>query len=148
MKLTFLSVGKKHDPELAGAIMEFTNRISHYAPVEWKIVPAGENASSESKSILSALNETDFVALLDESGKELGSVELSEFLNTRLNASTKRLVFIIGGAFGVDDSVRSRANSIISFSKLTFPHQLMRLILAEQIYRAFTILKGEKYHHS
>jgi 23S rRNA (pseudouridine1915-N3)-methyltransferase len=97
---------------------------------------------------LKALDERDSVVLLDEKGKELDSPGLASLLEKRLNESTQRLVFIIGGAYGVSEPVRTRANASVALSKLTFPHILVRLILAEQVYRAFTILKGEKYHHA
>ena len=148
MKLIFLSIGKKHDPTLAEAINDFTSRISRYAPVEWKLISSGESVEKESELILHALDERDFVILLDEKGKEIESEELAKFVNARLNASTHCLVFIIGGAYGVSGSVRERANASIALSKLTFPHQIVRVILAEQVYRAFTILRGEKYHHA
>jgi len=148
MKLLFISVGKKHDPLVAEAIDDFMSRISHHAPVEWKLIPSNESMNKEGESILNAVDERDFVALLDERGKEIDSEGLSKLLDTRLNASTHRLVFIIGGAYGVSESIKARANATIALSKLTFPHQLVRLILAEQVYRAFTILKGEKYHHA
>lgn len=147
MKILFLSVGKKHDFAIAESITDFTARVSHYAPVEWKLIP-GDSIEAEGKSILNALDERDHVVLLDEKGKEVDSPGLADLLEKRLNASTHRLVFIIGGAYGVNESVRSRANATIALSKLTFPHMLVRLILAEQVYRAFTILKGEKYHHA
>lgn len=148
MKILFISVGKKHDPALADSINDFTSRISHYAPIDWKLIASDQSAEAEGKSILNALDERDFIILLDEQGKEIDSEGLSKMLDTRLNASTHRLAFIIGGAYGVSESVKSRANSTIALSKLTFPHQLVRLLLAEQVYRAFTILKGEKYHHA
>lgn len=148
MKILFITVGKKHDPAVAEAINDFTVRISHYAPAEWKLIFPGENITAESKSIVSALSERDYVVLLDETGKELTSKELSGFIEKRLNESVHRLVLIIGGAYGVDGEVKARAQATIALSKLTFPHQLVRLVLAEQVYRAFTILKGEKYHHA
>ncbi len=148
MKLLFISIGKKHDPALAESINDFTSRISHYTSVEWKLISSSESVEAEGKSILNALDERDFVVLLDEKGKEIDSEGLAKLLDARLNASTHRISFIIGGAYGVNESVRARSNSTIALSKLTFPHQLVRLILAEQVYRAFTILKGEKYHHA
>ncbi len=148
MKILFLSVGKKHEANVAGAISDFTERIGHYAPAEWKLIPSGENVESEGKKILGALSERDFVVLLDEQGEEVDSQGLAHFIEKRLNAGTHRLVFIIGGAYGASGEVKERANAVISLSQLTFPHQLVRLILAEQIYRTFTILKGEKYHHA
>lgn len=147
MKLLFLSVGKKHDPVFVEAITDFTGRISHYAPVEWKFISPADNIEREGKTILAAVDERDHVVLLDEKGKEFDSAGLAAFLEKKLNASTHRLVFIIGGAYGVSQSVRERAGDAISLSRLTFPHQLVRLVLAEQIYRALSILKGEKYHH-
>jgi 23S rRNA (pseudouridine1915-N3)-methyltransferase len=102
----------------------------------------------EGETILEWLKKEDYLVLLDERGKSLTSPELAEFLQTRANESTKTIVFLIGGAFGVDESVVKRANAKWSLSKLVFPHQLVRLILAEQLYRACTILRNEKYHHS
>lgn len=148
MKILFLSVGKKHEPSIAEAINDFTSRVSRYASAEWKLIPSNDSKDKEGDSILKALDQRDFVALLDERGSELSSEGLSEFIDARLNASTHRLVFIIGGAYGVSESVEERANVTLALSKLVFPHQLVRLILAEQVYRAFTILKGEKYHHA
>lgn len=148
MKILLISVGKKHDTAVAEAIDDFTLRISRYAPVDWKLIPSHESVEVEGQSILNALDERDFVILLDERGKEISSEEFAHIVNARLNASTHRLAFIIGGAYGVSDSIRERANTTVALSQLTFPHQLVRLILAEQVYRAFTILKGEKYHHA
>jgi 23S rRNA (pseudouridine1915-N3)-methyltransferase len=106
------------------------------------------NANRQSKTILEWLNKDDFLVALDERGKEMDSVKLSLFLQQRANESTKRLVFLIGGAYGIDTPVLQRANMTWSLSKLTFPHQLVRLILSEQLYRAATILRNEKYHHA
>ena len=147
MKILLLSVGKKHDSSLSEAITDFTARIGHYAPIEWKLINPSENVDTESRAVLSSLSDRDYVILLDEKGKMVTSKGLAELLEKRLNESTHRLVFIIGGAFGVNEEVRSRAHATIALSTLTFPHQLVRLIIAEQIYRAFSILKGEKYHH-
>lgn len=148
MKILFVSVGKRHDAALADSIADFTARVSRYAPVDWKLIPSDQSSEAEGKAILGALDERDFVVLLDERGKEVSSEELAKLLDTRLSASTRRLVFIIGGAYGASELVKGRANSTIALSRLVFPHQLVRLILAEQVYRAFTILKGEKYHHA
>jgi 23S rRNA (pseudouridine1915-N3)-methyltransferase len=158
MKLLLISVGKKHDPDIAEAITDFTGRISKYAPVEWKFIsPAGaanggsdsaRGVDAESTAVIAALADRDHVVLLDETGKDFTSVSFSKFLETRLNESTHRLVFIIGGAHGVNENVRAHAQTVMKLSSLVFPHQLVRLIIAEQIYRAFTILRGEKYHHA
>ncbi len=146
MKMCIIAVGKPAT-DYQGSILEYQSRISRHTPVDWKIIPHGHNAKEESEKILGACSEKDFVVLLDERGKELSSIELSQFVEKRLNEATQRLVFIIGGAYGVDESVQSRANFTWSLSKLIFPHELVRVILAEQIYRAFSILRGEKYHH-
>lgn len=148
MKLLIISVGKKHDPSLAEAVDDFTSRVNHYAPLEWKLVSPDKDAEKEGRAILKSLDDRDQVVLLDERGKEVDSPGLAGLIEKQLNASTHRLVFVIGGAYGVSDEVRKRAHTTIALSRLVFPHQLVRLILIEQIYRAFTILRGEKYHHS
>jgi 23S rRNA (pseudouridine1915-N3)-methyltransferase len=102
----------------------------------------------EADCILEWLEKDDYLVLLDEKGKSLSSEKLASFLQSRANESTKRVVFLIGGAFGVDDRLKKRAQLMWSLSALVFPHQLVRLILAEQLYRAATILRNEKYHHS
>ena len=102
----------------------------------------------EAQTILEWLNKDAYVILLDERGKQLTSPELADFLQQRANKSVKKLIFLIGGVYGVDESIFTRANYTWSLSKLVFPHMLVRLMLAEQLYRACTILKNEKYHHS
>ncbi len=150
MKILLITVGRKNNPGFEEEISDFTERLGHYAPVEWKLLPPSNKGDMdiEGKSILKSLDERDHVVLLDEKGKELSSVGLSEFIQKRLNASTHRLIFIIGGAYGVSKEVRASAHTTLALSQLTFPHQLVRLVLIEQIYRAFTILKGEKYNHA
>jgi 23S rRNA (pseudouridine1915-N3)-methyltransferase len=101
----------------------------------------------EADTILDWLEKDDYLVLLDEKGKSLSSEGLATFLQTRANESTKKIVFLIGGAFGVDEKVKKRAQFVWSLSSLVFPHQLVRLILAEQLYRAATIIRNEKYHH-
>ncbi len=155
MKIVFLALGKKRDPLFAEGVLEFTDRISRYVPVEWKIIPAAEGAGSdierakteEGKRIESELREGDVLILLDEIGKEYSSVEFSQFLQKRFNEGPKRLIFVVGGAYGISAEISARASHTISLSRLTFPHQLVRLVLAEQVYRALSISKGEKYHH-
>ena len=147
MKILIISVGKKNDSSMNEAVTDFTARISHYAPIEWKLISPSESIEMESKAVTASLSERDYVVLLDEKGKAVSSKGLAELLEKRLNESTHRLVFIIGGAYGVNEEVRSKADSTIALSSMTFPHQLVRLIISEQIYRAFSILKGEKYHH-
>ena len=156
MKIWFWSIGKSHDSYVKEGIAEFTKRISKYFPVEWTIIPVPKNAGMlsemdlkkrEGETILQWLKQDDFLVALDEHGKQFSSEGLSEFLQERATASTKNVVFLIGGAYGLDAAVLKRAQLKWSLSQLTFPHQLVRLILAEQVYRACTILQNEKYHH-
>jgi len=151
-----ITIGKPDEPYVQEGITMFTARLQHYFPTSWKIIPSLKNASSldnrslkmeEGKRILKEMIPGDFIVLLDERGKQLSSVELSSLISKTSGASFKRMVFIIGGAFGVDEPVREKADFIWSLSKLVFPHMLARLILSEQLYRACTILKNEKYHH-
>ena len=157
MKIHFWSVGKSHEAYVKEGVLAFTKRIAHYYPVEWNIIPTPKNSGMlsemdlkkrEGETILGFLQKTDHLVLLDEKGKELSSEGLAGFIQTRANESTQRLVFLIGGAFGVSEDIRQRANFTWSLSKLVFPHQLVRLMLAEQVYRACTILRNEKYHHA
>jgi 23S rRNA (pseudouridine1915-N3)-methyltransferase len=156
MRIELWSIGKNHEPYVKTGIEDFTKRISNYFKVEWLIIPQPKNAGTmseidlkkkEGETILERLEKDDFLVALDERGKQLSSEGLSEFLQSRANAGSKKIVFLIGGAFGIDEAVMKRANLSWSLSKLVFPHQLVRLILAEQVYRACTILRNEKYHH-
>lgn len=156
MKIALWTVGKPHDAYVKAGIEEFTKRLSKYFGVEWQVIPVPKNATmlsegemkgKEGESILQLLKEDDYLVALDERGKELTSEELSQFVAQRADSGTKRLVFLIGGAYGLDKEVMRRAKMQWSLSKLTFPHQLVRLLLAEQLYRACTILRNEKYHH-
>ena len=156
MRIHFWSVGKNHESYVKEGIEDFTRRISKYYPVEWKIVASAKQTTSslesdikkqEANAVVTALQKEDYLVLLDERGKSFTSPALANFIEQRANESTKQLVFLIGGAFGVDEAVFKRANFIWSLSSLVFPHQLVRLILAEQVYRACTIIRNEKYHH-
>ncbi len=157
MKFQFWTVGKNHEPYVKEGIEQFTRRIGNYYPVEWNIIPSPKNAAmlsemdlkkKEGETICSFLQKDDYLVLLDERGKQFRSEELAAFIQKRANESAKTVVFLIGGAFGVSDAVTKRANHTWSLSKLVFPHQLVRLILAEQVYRACSINRNEKYHHS
>jgi 23S rRNA (pseudouridine1915-N3)-methyltransferase len=155
MHISFYTVGKGHEGYVREGIEEFTGRINRYYPCTWKIVaPArhpGDPASmkrQEAGPILEALGPDDYLVLLDERGKSWTSEQLSAFIGARASDSCRSLVFLIGGAYGVDEAVRNRARFTWSLSTLVFPHQLVRLLLAEQVYRACTILRNEKYHHS
>ncbi|TMI87978.1 MAG: 23S rRNA (pseudouridine(1915)-N(3))-methyltransferase RlmH [Bacteroidetes bacterium] len=156
MKIQFWSIGKNHEPYVKHGIEDFTRRIGKYFSVEWNIVPVPKNAGmmsemdlkkKEGEMILDWLTKDDYLIALDEIGKEMNSEKLAQFIQARANESVKTLVFLVGGAFGLDEAVLKRANYKWSLSKLTFPHQLARLILAEQVYRACTIIRNEKYHH-
>lgn len=157
MKFQFWSVGKNHEPYVKEGIELFTKRISNYYPVEWNIIPMPKNAASlsetdlkkkEGEIISGLLQKDDYLVLLEETGNMPGSEELANFIQQRANESVKHIIFLIGGAYGVSDDVKKRANYKWSLSKLVFPHQLVRLILAEQVYRACSINRNEKYHHS
>lgn len=157
MKLQFWSVGKAHESYVKEGVELFTKRISYYYPVEWNIISTPKNAATlsetdlkkkEGETILGALQKDDYLILLDERGKLIKSEELANLVQQRANEGVKKMVFLIGGAYGVSDDVTKRANYKWGLSPLVFPHQLVRLILAEQVYRACTINKNEKYHHS
>lgn len=156
MHIQFWSVGKPHEQYVQAGINDFTNRIGKYFSVRWKIIPLPRNAGlltkdglkkKEAEPVLKSISDHDYLVILDEKGKTLTSSQLAQFIQLRANESKKQLIFLIGGAYGTDASVMSRANYQWSLSTLTFPHQLVRLILAEQVYRACTILRNEKYHH-
>lgn len=156
MKIRLISVGKPHDTYVKAGITDFTQRISKYFKVDWVIIPSAKNAASlsaqalkkaEAPLILSQIDNDDYLILLDERGKQFSSTELASLLQHKANESHKQLVFLIGGAFGVDESVANRAQLTWSLSSLVFPHMLVRLILSEQLYRACTIIRNEKYHH-
>lgn len=157
MKFQFWSVGKAHESFVKEGIEQFTKRIGHYYPVQWQIIPVPKNTGMlgeadirkrESEMILDLLKREDYLVLLDERGKQLSSEELAGFIQQRANDSEKTLIFLIGGAYGVSTELMKRAQFTWSLSKLVFPHQLVRLVLAEQIYRACTIIRNEKYHHA
>lgn len=157
MKIQFWSVGKDTDNYAAAGIKDFSKRAANYYPISWNIIPPPKHAGQmdvtalkkkEAAIILKSLHADDFLVALDERGKSLDSKKLADFIQARANESVKQLIFLIGGAYGIDQSVLQRADFVWSLSELTFPHQLARLILSEQVYRACTILRNEKYHHS
>ncbi len=157
MKIQFWSIGKSHEPFVKEGIEQFTKRICHYYPVQWHLLPVPKNTGmlseldirkKESDMIIDLLRKDDYLVLLDERGKQFSSEELAGFIQQRANESEKTLIFLIGGAFGVSQELMKRAHFTWSLSKLVFPHQLVRLMLAEQVYRACTILRNEKYHHA
>ena len=154
MKIELLCIGKIQKPSLKEGIDEYVSRLQHYLP--FSITELKEDSQKDSKhtrlkesqKLLDRLNPHDYVICWDERGKDLSSEELSTLLGKCQLQGVKKVVMVLGGAYGLSEGVRKRANKILSLSKMTFPHQLVRLILVEQIYRAMTILKGEPYHHS
>jgi len=156
MKLSLMVVGETDDAELQGAIDRYIGRLKHYcsfevevlkSPKQFKKLGQSELKVAEGKLILENLSNQDFVVVLDEKGTEFSSVAFSEKLQKWLNSGHKRIVFLIGGAFGFSDDVYHRADFKLGLSKMTLTHQMVRLFFTEQLYRAFTILKNEKYHH-
>ncbi|MBS1909148.1 MAG: 23S rRNA (pseudouridine(1915)-N(3))-methyltransferase RlmH [Bacteroidetes bacterium] len=156
MKIQLWSIGKAHESYVKEGIELFTKRLNNYFSADWKIIPSPKNAAGlepeelktkEEEIILAQLKKDDYLILLDERGKLLNNMALANFIQQRANDSTKTCIFLIGGAYGVSKGIQQRANFTWSLSSLVFPHQLARLILAEQLYRCCSILKNEKYHH-
>jgi 23S rRNA (pseudouridine1915-N3)-methyltransferase len=147
MKVVILSVGKQKDDSSDDLIRHFEIKLLRYVPLEWLFVPHDVTKEKEGEKILSHLKKEDYVVLLDERGRDMKSEMLAELIENRMVDSVRRMVFIIGGAYGVSSTIEERANYTWKLSSLVFPHMLVRIILLEQLYRAFTIIKGEKYHH-
>jgi 23S rRNA (pseudouridine1915-N3)-methyltransferase len=156
MKITLLAIGKTEQPYLVTGIDAYCNRLKHYTSFSLEIIPALKNNKNmseleqkqrEGELLLAQMKSTDWVVLLDENGAQPTSVQFSELLQKRMLASVKNLVFVIGGPYGFSAEMYARANEKMSLSPMTFSHQMVRLIFVEQLYRAFTIIKGEPYHH-
>ncbi len=156
MKLKLVVVGKTDDPLLAKLIASYGNRLLHYIKFEIEVVPNIKNVKNlseeeqkrkEGELILKNVGTSDFMVLLDEKGNQFTSKEFSNYLQKRMNSGIKNLVFLIGGPYGFSQPVYDRSNDTISLSKMTFSHQMVRLFAIEQLYRAFTILRNEPYHH-
>lgn len=143
MKIIGITIGKKHDTNLANAITDYEKRLPNFS---WLIIPSSDK-TQESHAIVKQLKEDDIVILLDERGKMWSNDRLAYALETIQNRSVKRLIFVIGGAYGVDINVQQRANYILALSPLVFPHQIVRLLLVEQLYRTYSILADSNYHH-
>ena len=155
MRVTLILVGKTTNDIFVRGIADYVERISHYLPFTITTIPELKNTKKlseaqqkekEGELILKEIQTADTVVLLDEHGKEFRSVDYADWLQKKQNTA-KRLVFVIGGAYGFSKAVYDRANEKISLSKMTFSHQMVRLIFVEQLYRACTIIKGEPYHH-
>jgi 23S rRNA (pseudouridine1915-N3)-methyltransferase len=156
MNIELIVVGKTDMKEVEALVTMYSKRLNHYVRFaittiadvrNTKKLSEAEQKRLEGEAILRLINDSDHLTLLDEHGAELRSLEFAELLQRRMSAGTKRLVFVIGGPYGFSDAVYSRANSKLSLSKMTFSHQIVRAIFTEQLYRAFTILKNEPYHH-
>ena len=156
MKIALLTVGKTDRDWVKQGLDIYMARLKHYITFSVNEIPELKNVSALSKEqikakegdlILKNIRPTDEVVLLDEHGKEYSSLEFASLLQNKINYESKDIVFVIGGAYGFSEPVYKRANSKISLSRMTFSHQMVRAIFAEQIYRAFTIMKGEPYHH-
>jgi 23S rRNA (pseudouridine1915-N3)-methyltransferase len=156
MKITLLTVGKTDRDWVRQGLDIYVSRLKHYIPFTLMEIPELKNVSALSKDkikvkegelILKNVRPTDDLILLDEHGKEYSSVQMAKILQDKISYECKDIVFVIGGAYGFSDAVYARANSKLSLSKMTFSHQMVRTIFAEQLYRAFTIMKGEPYHH-
>ncbi len=157
MTIKLLAIGKTDSNQLQQLISEYQNRLKHYIKFELEIIPDIRNVKNlseiqqktkEGELILKKLSPTDVLILLDENGKQLTSVDFSEYLQKKMNSGMKQLVFVIGGPYGFSDAIYQKAQGKISLSKMTFSHQMVRLFVVEQLYRAFTILKNEPYHHN
>ena len=156
MKINLTVIGKTDAKYFIDAIKEYENRLKHYIPFELQILPDIKNTKSltieqqkekEGEIILRSLQQGDYIVLLDEKGKEFSSSQFANYIEKKTYSVSKRLVFIVGGPYGFSESVYAKASEKISLSRMTFSHQMIRLIFIEQIYRAMTILNNEPYHH-
>ena len=156
MKILLVVIGKTNGKFLIEGINEYTKRLSYYLSFSIEYLPDVKNNKKlsedqqktlEGNIILGSLEKSDYVVLLDEHGKEFTSVEFSKYIEKKMSTVPKRLVFIVGGPYGFSQDVKSRANEKISLSKMTFSHEMIRLIFTEQLYRAMTIINNEPYHH-
>ncbi|SIS65093.1 23S rRNA (pseudouridine1915-N3)-methyltransferase [Zobellia uliginosa] len=156
MTIKLIAIGKTDSKSLLQLISEYENRLKHYVKFELDIIPDIKNAKNlseaqqkekEGELILKKLGPTDALILLDENGKQYSSIEFSTYLQKKMNSGLKQLVFVIGGPYGFSPEVYAKAKGKISLSKMTFSHQMVRLFVVEQVYRAFTILRNEPYHH-
>jgi 23S rRNA (pseudouridine1915-N3)-methyltransferase len=156
MKIQLIVTGKTNQQFVQQGLDEFCSRLTHYYPFELEIIPDIKNTkhlsveqqkAKEGELILRSFQAGDCIVLLDEKGKEFTSVKFAEYIERKAHTGLKRLVFVIGGAYGFSPAVYDAAHEKIALSKMTFPHQLIRLIFIEQLYRAMTLLQNEPYHH-
>ena len=156
MKIKLITIGKTDEDYLISGINKYISRLKHYVDIEILIIPDVKNGKknnskiikeAEGKKILKNISKSDFVVLLDEKGTTYDSVGFSQFIQKRMNTGMD-LIFVIGGPFGFSEEVYAQSNMKIALSQMTFSHQMVRLFFMEQLYRSFTIIKGEKYHHN
>lgn len=156
MNIKLLAIGKTDNKQLQSLIEDYTKRLGHYVKFKLEIIPdlkkvkhlsEAQQKQKEGELILSKLSNTDVLVLMDENGKQMDSVAFSNYLQKHMNSGIKQLVLAIGGPYGFSDTVYQKAQSKLSLSKMTFSHQMVRLFVIEQLYRGFTILKNEPYHH-
>lgn len=156
MKTLLLVVGRTVDPHFIASINDYMQRIKHYMSFDMEIIPELKNTKNitteqqkekEADLLLKSFQPGDHIVLLDEHGKEFRSIEFSQWIQKKMICVNKRLVFVVGGPYGFSQRIYNQANEKISLSKMTFSHQMIRLIFVEQIYRAMTILSNEPYHH-
>ena len=156
MTITLITIGKTDNRELQSLINDYKKRLGFYIKFSLEVIPDIKNSKNlseiqqkqkEGELILGKLNTTDILILLDENGKQTDSIGFSNYLQKHMNSGIKQLVFVIGGPYGFSDEVYNKANGKISLSKMTFSHQMIRLFFIEQLYRGFTILRNEPYHH-
>ncbi len=156
MKIVLLAIGKTNDAYLIEGIADYHKRLTHYLPFEMKVITEPKNTKNlsfdqqkekSSELMLTFVQDSDIVVLLDDKGKSFSSMDFALYMQKKMATVNKRLVFIIGGPYGFSDKLYQRANEKLSLSKMTFSHQMVRLVFLEQLYRSMTILKGEPYHH-
>lgn len=156
MKILFLVIGKTVDKCLTSLIDDYAERVGHYVPFDMEVIPELKNTKAlsaeqqkerEGELLMKQLRDGDYVVLLDEGGKEFRSVEFADYLERKQAQAARRLVFVVGGPYGFPPAVYKLAKEKVSLSRMTFSHQMVRLFFVEQLYRAYTILRGEPYHH-
>ena len=156
MEIKLLTIGKTDNKQLVELISNYEKRLKHYIKFSLEIIPDIKNVKNLSEKqqkekegtlILKKISSTDYLILLDENGKQLDSIAFANYLQKHMNSGVKQIVFVIGGPYGFSNEVYNKAHAKLSLSKMTFSHQMVRLFMVEQIYRGFTILKNEPYHH-
>ena len=156
MKILLILVGKTADRRFTDIIEDYASRLKHYVSFDIQTIPELKNTRSlseeqqkqaEGELLIKQFQSSDYIVLLDEHGAELRSVEFAKWITKKMNAVSRRLVFVVGGPYGFSEDIYAKANEKLSLSKMTFSHQMIRMIFVEQLYRAMTIIKGEPYHH-